>query len=579
MRLSNTATPKYYKIFRDAVLRGDIPVCENISMEMNRIDRLIKNPNYYYDEEAVEKWIRFCEHELTLTDGQPLHLLDSFKLWGEEIFGWYCFVERSVYEPYSNRKGGHYVKKVIKKRLVNKQFLIVGRGAAKSLYDTCIQGYFLICDTETSQQVTAAPTVKQSDEVLAPLRTAITKSPGPLFKFLTQGSLQSTSNSALRPKLYSSKKGIENKLTNSILESRPMTIDKFQGMRCKVVTIDEWLSGDTREDVTTAAEQGASKLDDYLIIESSSEGVVRNGPGDGIKMELMKILKGEYQDDHTSIFWYTLDDISEVGDPYYWVKAQPNIGITVTYETYQRDVDKAENSPTAKNEILAKRFGIPSEGYTYFFTYEETKVHPYREYWQMPCVMGADLSKGGDFCAFVFLFPLNGDAFGIKCLNFISEYTLDKLPGPLRVKYDEFINEGSLIVLNGTVLDMDTVYEEVDSYITKNEYSVNAFGYDPYNAKIFVTRYTVENSEYGVEKVIQGAKTESVPLTEIKKLAEQGLLLFDQSIMSYTMGNCITIKDTNGNLKLYKMNYEAKIDDVAALMDAFVAYKLNKDNF
>ena len=405
MRLSNTATPKYYKIFRDAVLRGDIPVCENISMEMNRIDRLIKNPNYYYDEEAVEKWISFCEHELTLTDGQPLHLLDSFKLWGEEIFGWYCFVERSVYEPYSNRKGGHYVKKVIKKRLVNKQFLIVGRGAAKSLYDTCIQGYFLICDTETSQQVTAAPTVKQSDEVLAPLRTAITKSPGPLFKFLTQGSLQSTSNSALRPKLYSSKKGIENKLTNSILESRPMTIDKFQGMRCKVVTIDEWLSGDTREDVTTAAEQGASKLDDYLIIESSSEGVVRNGPGDGIKMELMKILKGEYQDDHTSIFWYKLDDISEVGDPYYWVKAQPNIDITVTYETYQRDVDKAENSPTAKNEILAKRFGIPSEGYTYFFTYEETKVHPYREYWQMPCVMGADLSKGGDFCAFVFLFP------------------------------------------------------------------------------------------------------------------------------------------------------------------------------
>lgn len=579
MRLSNTDTPKYYKIFRDAVLRGDIPVCENISMEMNRIDRLIKNPNYYYDDEAVEKWIRFCEHELTLTDGQPLHLLDSFKLWGEEIFGWYYFIERSVYEPYSNRKGGHYVKKVIKKRLVNKQFLIVGRGAAKSLYDTCIQGYFLICDTETSQQVTAAPTVKQSDEVLAPLRTAITKSPGPLFKFLTQGSLQSTSNSALRPKLYSSKKGIENKLTNSILESRPMTIDKFQGMRGKVVTIDEWLSGDTREDVTTAAEQGASKLDDYLIIESSSEGVVRNGPGDGIKMELMKILKGEYQDDHTSIFWYTLDDISEVGDPYYWVKAQPNIGITVTYETYQRDVDKAENSPTAKNEILAKRFGIPSEGYTYFFTYEETKVHPYREYWQMPCVMGADLSKGGDFCAFVFLFPLNGDAFGIKCLNFISEYTLDKLPGPLRVKYDEFINEGSLIVLNGTVLDMDTVYEEVDSYITKNEYSVNAFGYDPYNAKVFVTRYTVENSEYGVEKVIQGAKTESVPLTEIKKLAEQGLLLFDQSIMSYTMGNCITIKDTNGNLKLYKMNYEAKIDDVAALMDAFVAYKLNKDNF
>ena len=579
MRLSNTATPKYYKIFRDAVLRGDIPVCENISMEMNRIDRLIKNPNYYYDEEAVEKWIRFCEHELTLTDGRPLHLLDSFKLWGEEIFGWYCFVERSVYEPYSNRKGGHYVKKVIKKRLVNKQFLIVGRGAAKSLYDTCIQGYFLICDTETSQQVTAAPTVKQSDEVLAPLRTAITKSPGPVFKFLTQGSLQSTSNSALRPKLYSSKKGIENKLTNSILESRPMTIDKFQGMRCKVVTIDEWLSGDTREDVTTAAEQGASKLDDYLIIESSSEGVVRNGPGDGIKMELMKILKGEYQDDHTSIFWYMLDDVSEVGDPYYWVKANPNLGITVTYETYQRDVDKAENSPVAKNEILAKRFGIPSEGYTYFFTYEETKVHPYREYWQMPCVMGADLSKGGDFCAFVFLFPLNGDAFGIKCLNFISEYTLDKLPGPLRVKYDEFINEGSLIVLNGTVLDMDAVYEEVDSYITKNEYSVNAFGYDPYNAKVFVTRYIVENSEYGVEKVIQGAKTESVPLTEIKKLAEQGLLLFDQSIMSYTMGNCITIKDTNGNLKLYKMNYEAKIDDVAALMDAFVAYKLNKDNF
>ena len=586
MALSNTATPKYYGEFRDAVIRGEIPVCETISMEMNRIDALIENPGIWYDDQAVQGFIDFCENELTLTDGSDLHLLDSFKLWAEQIFGWYYFVERSVYEPSEDGHGGYYVTKTIRKRLINKQYLIVARGAAKSLYESCIQNYYLNVDTATTHQVTTAPTMKQAEEVLSPIRTAITRSRGPLFKFLTEGSLQNTTGSKLnRMKLASTKKGIENFLTGSLLEIRPMSIDKLQGLRVKCATIDEWLSGDIREDVIAPLEQGASKEqnstgdNDYLILAVSSEGTVRNGAGDTIKMELMDILKGEYPNIHTSIWWYKLDSIDEVADPDMWLKANPNLGKTVTYETYQLDVERAEKAPATRNDILAKRFGIPMEGYTYYFTYEETLPHRKRDYWQMPCALGADLSQGDDFCAFTFMFPLPNGCFGIKTRNYITELTLKKLPSAMRFKYEEFMREGSLIVMPGTVLDMMQVYEDLDNHITECDYDVRCFGYDPYNAKDFVARWETENGPFGIEKVIQGAKTESVPLGELKKLAEERMLLFDEDLMTFAMGNCITLEDTNGNRKLLKKRYDQKIDAVAAMMDAYVAYKLNREAF
>lgn len=580
MALSNTATPKYYGMFRDAVIRGEIPVCETISLEMNRIDSLIANPGIWYDDQAIQGFIDYCENELTLTDGEDLVLLDSFKLWAEQVFGWYYFVERSVYEPSPDGHGGHYVKKRIKKRLTNKQYLIVARGAAKSQYESYIQNYFLNVDTSTTHQVHTAPTMKQAEEVLSPIRTAITRARGPLFKFLTEGSINNTTGSKInRVKLTSTKKGIENFLTGSLLEIRPMTIDKLQGLNSRINTIDEWLSGDVREDVMGALEQGASKNDDYLIVAVSSEGTVRNGPGDTIKMELMDILKGEYINPHVSIWWYKLDSIDEVGEPDKWIKANPNIGKTVSYETYQLDVDRAEKAPATRNDILAKRFGIPMEGYTYFFTYEETLKHGKRDYWQMPCALGADLSQGDDFCAFTFLFPLRNGAFGIKTRNYITERTLMKLPSAMRIKYDQFINEGSLIVMPGTVLDMMQVYEELDNHIIERDYDVRCFGFDPYNAKDFVDRWERENGPFGLEKVIQGAKTESVPLGELKKMAEDRLLLFDEELMTFAMGNCIVLEDTNGNRKLYKKRYDQKIDPVAALMDAYVAYKNNREAF
>lgn len=580
MGLSNTAVPKYYGIFRDAVIRGEIPVCKKVAMEMNRIDDLIANPGVYYDNEAVEGWIRYCENELTLTDGSDLNMLFTFKLWGEQVFGWFYFVERSVYEPYEDGHGGRYVKKSIKKRLINKQYLIVGRGAAKSLYESCIQSYFHVVDLSTTHQITTAPTMRQAEEVVSPIRTAIARSRGPLFKFLTEGSIQNTTGSkANRQKLAATKKGIENFVTNSLIEIRPMSIDKLQGLRCKIATIDEWLSGDVREDVIGAIEQGASKNDDYLIVAVSSEGTVRNGSGDTIKMELMEILKGEYIAPHVSIWWYQLDDIEEVGDPDKWQKAQPNIGKTVSYETYQLDVERAEKAPATRNDILAKRFGLPMEGYTYFFTYEETLPHRKREYWQMPCAMGMDLSQGDDFCSFTFLFPVASDAFGVKTRNYISSLTLMRLQPAMRLKYDRFMAEGSLIVIDGTVLDMMAVYDDLDKYISESGYDVRCVGYDPYNAQEFIERWTSENGTYGIEKVRQGSKTESVPLGELKKLSEERLLLFDEDIMTFAMGNCIVIEDTNGNRKLHKKRHEAKIDCVAAMMDAFVAYKLNKDAF
>lgn len=580
MALSNTAVPKYYGMFRDAVMRGEIPVCKEVSMEMNRIDALIADPRYYYDDRKVEGWISFCENELTLTDGSDLNLLDTFKLWGEQVFGWYQFVERNVYEPYPDGRGGRYVRRTIKKRLINKQYLIVGRGAAKSLYDTSVQSYFLVVDTSTTHQVTTGPTMKQSEEVMSPFRTAITRARGPVFQFLTEGSLQNTTGSkANRMKLASTKKGIENFLTGSLLEVRPMSIAKLQGLRPKVSTVDEWLSGDIREDVVGALEQGGSKLDDYLIIATSSEGTVRNGSGDTIKMELMKILKGEYENPHVSIWWYKLDSIEEVGNPDMWLKANPNLGKTVSYETYQDDVERAEMSPAARNDILAKRFGLPMEGYTYYFTYDETLPHQKQSYWQMACAMGADLSQGDDFCSFSFLFPLSNGAFGIKTRSYISSLTLMKLPGAMRLKYDQFMEEGSLVVLEGNILDTMEVYEDLDNFIIANEYDVRCFGYDPYNAKEFVDRWSAENGPFGIEKVIQGAKTESVPLGELKKLSEERMLLFDEEIMSFAMGNCIVSEDTNGNRKLLKRRHEAKIDPVAATMDAFVAYKHNREAF
>ena len=580
MALSNTATPIYYGAFRDAVIRGEIRVNEKISMEMNRIDDLIANPGVYYDDQAINGFIEYCENELTLTDGEDLHLLDSFKLWAEQIFGWYYFVERSVYEPSPDGHGGRYVKKTIKKRLINKQYLIVARGAAKSMYGSCIQNYFLNVDTSTTHQITTAPTMKQAEEVMSPIRTAITRARGPLFKFLTDGSLQNTTGSkANRTKLASTKKGIENFLTGSILEIRPMSIDKLQGLRCKIATVDEWLSGDIREDVIGAIEQGASKNDDYLIVAISSEGTVRNGSGDTVKMELMDILKGDYINPHVSIWWYQLDSIEEVSDPSAWIKANPNLGKTVSYETYQLDVERAEKAPAVRNDILAKRFGIPMEGYTYFFTYEETLPHRRRDYWGMPCSLGADLSQGDDFCAFTFLFPLSNGCFGIKTRNYITTNTLMKLPPAMRVKYDEFMKEGSLIVLDGTVLDMMEVFDDLDEYIIKCNYDVRSFGYDPYNAREFVERWETENGPFGIEKVIQGAKTESVPLGELKKLSEERMLLFDEELMTFAMGNCIALEDTNGNRKLLKKRYDQKIDAVAAMMDAYVAYKLNKDAF
>lgn len=579
MSLSNTAVPIYYGQFRDAVLRGEIPVNEEISMEMNRIDWLISNPGVYYDDKAVEGWIRFCENEMTLTDGGDLKLLDSFKLWGEQVFGWYYYVERSIPEVQPNGTLIHKTK-MVKKRLINKQYLIVGRGASKSLYDSCIQTYFLNMDTSTTHQITTAPTMRQADEVMSPIRTAITRSKGPLFKFLTLGSLQNTTGSkANRAKLASTKKGIENFLTGSLIEVRPMSIAKLQGLRCKYATVDEWLSGDIREDVIGAIEQGASKLDNYLIIATSSEGTVRNGSGDTIKMELMDILKGEYSNPHVSIFWYRLDTVDEVADPTKWVKANPNIGKTVTYETYQLDVERAEKAPATRNDILAKRFGIPMEGYTYYFTYEETKVHRRQNFWQMPCALGADLSQGDDFCAFTFLFPLSGERFGVKTRNYITSLTLNRLPLAIREKYNDFIKEGSLIIMEGTVLDMDEVYDDLDQFIIDTEYDVRCFGYDPYNAKAFVNRWEQENGPFGIEKVIQGSKTESVPLGELKKLAQERMLLFDEQLMKFTMGNCIALVDNNGNRKLFKYRREDKIDAVAAMMDAYVAYKLNKEAF
>ena len=580
MALSNTATPIYYGKFRDAVMRGEIPVCKEISMEMNRIDDLIANPGIYYDDQAINGFIEFCEKELTLTDGADLHLLDSFKLWAEQVFGWYYFVERSVFEPSPDGHGGRYVTKTIKKRLINKQYLIVARGAAKSMYGSIIQNYFLNVDVTTTHQITTAPTMKQAEEILSPMRTAITRAKGPLFKFLTEGSIQNTTGSkANRTKLASTKKGIENFLTGSLLEIRPMNINKLQGLRCKVATVDEWLSGDIREDVIGAIEQGASKLDDYLIIAMSSEGTVRNGSGDTIKMELMEILKGDYINPHVSIWYYKLDEVEEVADPSTWLKANPNLGKTVTYETYQLDVERAEKAPAVRNDILAKRFGIPMEGYTYFFTYDETLPHRRRDFWGMPCAMGADLSQGDDFCAFTFLFPLRDGSFGIKTRNYITDKTLHKLPGAMRLKYDEFMREGSLIVLEGTVLDMEEVYDDLDAHIVDREYDVRCFGFDPYNARSFVERWERENGPFGIEKVIQGAKTESVPLGELKKLAEERMLIFDEELMTFAMGNCITLEDTNGNRKLLKKRYDQKIDAVAAMMDGYVAYKLNKDAF
>jgi len=580
MALSNTATPKYYGRFREAVLRGEIPVNQEIAMEMGRIDQLIANEGIYYDPDPVEGFIKYCENELTLTDGSDLKLLDTFKLWAEQIFCWYYFVERNVYVRDPDTGKGYYKKRSIKKRLINKQYLIIARGAAKSMYGSCLQSYFLNVDTATTYQITTAPTMKQAEEVMSPIRTSITRSRGPFFKFLTEGSLQNTTGSKLnRQKLASTKKGIENFITGSLLEIRPMRIDKLQGLRCKVATIDEWLSGDIREDVVGAIEQGASKVKDYLIVAISSEGTVRNGSGDTIKMELMDILKGKYVNPHVSIWYYKLDSIDEVGQPEMWIKANPNLGRTVSYETYQLDVERAENAPATRNDILAKRFGIPMEGYTYFFTYEETLPHDKQNFWKMPCSLGADLSQGNDFCAFTFLFPLQDGSFGIKARSYISSLTYQKLPGAMRIKYQEFINEGSLVVLEGVILDMMEVYEDLDTFISKNEYDVRAFGFDPYNARDFVERWQSENGPYGIEKVIQGAKTESVPLGELKNLAEQRMLLFDESLMQFAMGNCITLEDTNGNRKLYKKRYEAKIDNVAAMMDAFVAWKLNKEDF
>lgn len=580
MALSNTATPIFYGLFRDAVIRGEIPVCREISMEMNRIDNLIADPRYYYDDKAVLGFVAFCEEELTLTDGSNLKLLDTFKLWAEQLFGWYYFVERSVYEPNEDGHGGHYVIKKTKKRLINKQYLIVSRGSAKSMYGSCIQGYYLTVDTSTTLQITTAPTMRQADEVMSPIRTAIARSRGRLFKFLTDGSLQNTTgNRANRMKLAATKKGIEDFLTNSLLEVRPMSVDKLQGARPKVSTVDEWLSGDVREDVIGALEQGASKLDDWLIIAMSSEGTVRNGVGDNIKMELMSILKGEYVNPHVSIWYYKLDDIQEVADPDMWMKAAPNIGKTVSYETYQLDVERAEKAPSTRNDILAKRFGIPMEGYTYYFTYEETLPHRPRDFWQMPCAMGADLSQGDDFCAFTFLFPVGREEYGVKTRCYISSDTMNKLAPATRIKYEDFMKEGSLMVFDCVALDMDQVYEDLDEFIISKEYDVRAFGYDPYNAKEFVSRWANENGPYGIEKVIQGVKTETVPLGELKKLAENRLLLFDEELMTFCMGNAITLEDTNGNRKLYKKRHEDKIDSVAALMDAYIAYKANKESF
>lgn len=576
MSLSNTAVPIYYGQFRDRVIRGEIPVCREISLEMNRIDRLISNPNYYYDDAAVEGWIRYCESELTLTDGADLYLLDTFKMWGESIFGWYEFVERLVWDPNVH----DFVLKIIKKRLVNKQYLIVARGAAKSMYASCIQSYYLNIDTTTTHQITTAPTMKQADEVMSPIRTSITRARGPLFRYLTEGSIQNTTGpKSKRQKLASTKKGIENFLTGSLLEVRPMSIDKLQGLRPKISTVDEWLSGDINEDVVGAIEQGASKMDNYLIVATSSEGTVRNSVGDTIKMELMDILTGKYRNDHVSIWYYRLDDVSEVANPDMWLKANPNLGKTVTYETYQQDVERAENAPATRNDILAKRFGIPTEGYTYFFTYEETLRHRRRDFWQIPCALGADLSQGDDFCAFTFLFPLANGCFGIKVRSYITSMTFNKLHPAKRNKYEEFIKEGSLIVLEGTVLDMMDVYQDLDDYIVKVGYDVRCLGFDPYNAREFVTRWEQENGPFGIEKVIQGSKTESVPLGELKKLAEERMLLFDESLMSFTMGNCVVLEDTNGNRKLLKNRYEDKIDNVSAMLDAYVAYKLNKDAF
>lgn len=579
--LSNTATPKYYGEFRDKVLAGEIPINREISQEMNRIDDLIANPGVYYDDKKIEGWIAFCENEMCLTDGSDLHLLDSFKLWGEQVFGWWYYVDRHIWEPYGNgRKGGEFVKRRTLKRLINKQYLIVGRGAAKSLYDTCIHAYYENVDTSTTHQITTAPTMRQAEEVMSAYRTAVTRARGPLFQFLTEGSLQNTTGSkANRVKLASTKKGVENFLTNSLLEVRPMTIDKLQGLRCKVASVDEWLSGDVREDVIGAIEQGASKNDDWLIVATSSEGTVRNGSGDTVKMELADILKGEYINPHVSIWWYKLDDVKEVSRPDLWLKANPNLGRTVKYETYQLDVERAEKVPAARNDILAKRFGIPMEGFTYFFTYEETKVHPRREFWQMECALGADLSQGDDFCAFTFLFPLSDGSFGVKTRNYISELTMNQLPRAMREKYETFMVEGTLSVMPGTVLNMMDVYDDLDTFIMDHEYDVRSFGYDPYNAKEFVNRWETENGPMGIEKVIQGSKTESVPLGELKKLAQERALIFDEQLMEFAMGNCIVLEDTNGNRKLSKKRYDAKIDAFAALMDAFVSYKINIEMF
>lgn len=580
MPLSNTATPKYYGQFRDAVLRGEIPICKEIEMEMHRIDELIADPGVYYDPDAINGFVAYCENELTLTDGADLQLLDSFKLWAEEIFGWYYFVERSVFVPGRDGEGGHYVKLRIKKRLINKQYLIVARGAAKSMYASCLQSYFLNADTSTTHQITTAPTMKQAEEVLSPMRTSIVRARGPLFKFLTDGSINNTTGSkAKRAKLQSTKKGIENFMTGSLLEVRPMSIDKLQGLNVKMSTVDEWLSGDIREDVVGCIEQGASKVEDYLIVAISSEGTVRNGAGDTVKMELMDILKGEYENKHVSIWYYKLDSVDEVSDPNKWMKANPNIGKTVSYETYQLDVERAEKVPAARNDILAKRFGLPMEGFTYFFTYDEIQPHHKRDFWEMPCAVGADLSQGDDFCAFTFLFPLGDERFGVKTRNYITSRTLNKLQLAARLKYNDFMDEGSLIVMDGTVLDMMQVYEDVDNYIAECKYDVRCIGYDPYNAKEFIERWQTENGPFGIEKVIQGVKTESVPLGELKKLAEQRLLLFDQQLMEFAMGNSIVLEDTNGNRKLYKKRNEEKIDAVAALMDAYVAYKLNREVF
>jgi phage terminase large subunit-like protein len=580
MALSNTAVPKYYGEFRDAVIRGEIPVNKEIEMEMNRIDDLIRNPDYFYDDKAVEGWIAFCETELTLTDGSDMHLLDTFKLWGEQIFGWYYFDEKSVYKPYPGGHGGRYVNKIVKKRLIHEQYLIVGRGAAKTVYASTIQDYGLNVDTSTTQQVAVAYTMNQSDEVLSPIKTAITRARGPLFKFLTEGSLHNTTGvSANRVKLASTKKGVQNFLTNSIIEVRPMSIDKLQGRHDKYATVDEWLSCDIRENVIGAIKQGASKVDDHLIVVTSSEGTVRNGSGDDIKMKLMSILKGDYVDPHVSIWWYKLDSVKELANPEMWVKANPNLGKTVSYETYHQEVEKAEKVPSERNDILAKRFGLPMEGYTYYFTYEETLLHRKRDFWKMPCALGADLSQGDDFCAFTFLFPLADGCFGVKTRNYITSLTLNRLPGAIRIKYDQFIQEASLVVLDGTILDMMQVYEDLDSHISEHEYDVRCFGYDPYNAKTFVERWEAENGPFGIEKVSQGVKTETVPLGELKKLAEERMLLFDEELMKFAMGNSITMEDTNGNRKLLKRRYEAKIDPVAAMMDAFVAYKANTDAF